>query len=55
MPITTSSASAVRRFGIDANPDITEDLGGKHSALFVDVDVNAVLGLDVPSSASGGV
>ena len=58
MPIMTSSATAVRtarRFGIDANPGITEDLGGRHSALFVDVDVNAVSGLEMPSSASGGV
>ena len=55
MLVTTSSASAVRRFGIDANPDTTEDRGGRHSALFVDVGVNAVLGLGVPSSAGGGV
>jgi hypothetical protein len=56
MLMTTSSASAVRRFGIDDNnPGITEDRGGRHSALFDDVDVNAVLGLGVPSSAGGGV
>ena len=55
MLMTSSSASAIRRFGIDANPDITEDRGGRHSALFVDVDVNAVLGLNMPSSADGSV
>ena len=54
MLMATSSASAVRRFGIAANPGITEDRGGQHSALFDDVAVNVVLGLDVPRSDGGG-
>jgi hypothetical protein len=58
MRVTTSSALAVRRSGIDANPEITEDRGGRYSALFVDIGVDAVLALDMlPSSADwdGGV
>ena len=48
MMISESSATSVRRFGIHANPDLCEDRGGRHAALFIDVDVVSVLGIAKP-------
>ena len=48
MMISESSATSVRRFGIHASPDLCEDRGGRHAALFVDVDVVSLLGIAKP-------
>ena len=48
--ISESSATSVRRFGIHASPDLCEDRGGRHAALFVDVDVVSLLGIDKPQT-----
>ena len=40
-----SSSDAVRAFGIHAEPNLCDNRGGRHAALFADVDVVAVLGL----------
>ena len=42
----------MRRFGIHANPDLCEDRGGRHAALFVDIDVVAVLGVAKPQQSA---
>ena len=48
MMISEASATSVRRFGIHANPDLCKDRGGRHAALFIDVDVVSVLGVAKP-------
>ena len=50
--ISESSATSVRRFGIHASPDLCEDRGGRHAALFVDVDVVSLMGIDKPQQPS---
>ena len=50
--VSESSATSVRRFGIHANPDLCEDRGARHAALFVDVDVVAVLGVAKPQQSA---
>jgi len=49
--ISESSATSVRRFGIHASPDLCEDRGGRHAALFVDVDVVSLLGIAKPQQS----
>lgn len=43
--ISESSSGAVRAFGIHAEPNLCDNRGGRHAALFADVDVVAVLRL----------
>ena len=50
--ISEASAKSVRRFGIHASPDLCEDRGGRHAALFMDVDVTSVLGIGTSESAA---
>ena len=38
----------MRHFGIHASHDLCEDRGGRHAALFVDVDVVSLLGIAKP-------
>ena len=52
MLISEASATSVRRFGIHANPDLCEDRGGRHAALFCDVDVVSVLGVAKPQQSA---
>ena len=42
----------MRRFGIHANPDLCEDRGGRHAALFVSIAVVAVLGVAKPQQSA---
>ena len=54
--ISEASATSVRRFGVNANPNLCEDHGGRHAALFADIDVVAVLGVakpQLPAKAQG--
>ena len=44
----SSATTPVRRCGIHASPDLCEDRGGRHAALFVDVDVVSLLGIAKP-------
>ena len=46
--ISEASATSVRRFGVHANPNLREDRGGRHAALFADIDAVAVLGVAKP-------
>ena len=42
----------MRRFGIHASPDLCEDRGGRHAALFVDADVVSLLGIAKPQQTA---
>ena len=50
--ISEASATAVRRYGIHADPNLCEDRGGRHAALFADIDVRTVLGIELPEFQS---
>ena len=43
--VSEASATAVRRFDVHADRNLCEDRGGRHAALFADIDVVAVLGV----------
>ena len=47
-----SASTSVRRFGVHANPNLCEDRGGRHAALFADIDVVAVLGVAKPQQSA---
>ena len=49
---SATSVLSVRRFSIHANPDLCEDRGGRHAALFVDIGVVAVLGVAKPQQSA---
>ena len=46
--ISQASATSVRRFGVHTNPNLCEDRGDRHAALFADIDVVAVPGVAKP-------
>ena len=43
--VSEASATPVRRFGVHADHNLHEDRGGRHAALFADIDVVAILGV----------
>ena len=49
--VSEASATSLRRFSVHADPNLCEDRGGRHAALFASIGVVAVLGVAKPQSS----